>query len=49
MAVQSSNITFSREGLKYSKKKIPYFTIKIQKSVSLVLGLRGLVPWIQVK
>jgi hypothetical protein len=38
VAVQSSNLTFSREGLKYSKKKNYYFSKNIKKSGFLRTG-----------
>jgi hypothetical protein len=36
--VQSSSLTFSREGLKHSRKKIPYFSKNIKRSGSLTWG-----------
>jgi hypothetical protein len=45
VAVQSSNLMFSREGLKYSKKKNPYFNRNIKKSGFLIIGgYRGARP-----
>jgi hypothetical protein len=45
VAVQSSNLTFSREGLKHSKKKNPYFSKNIKKSGFLIMGgYRGACP-----
>jgi hypothetical protein len=44
VAVQSSNLIFSQEGLKIARGKKLYFIIKIKKSVLLVIGVRGVVP-----
>jgi hypothetical protein len=42
--VKLSNLTFSREGLKHSKKKNLYFSKNIKKSGSLTWGdIGGLV------
>jgi hypothetical protein len=41
MAVQLSNLTFSREGLKHSKKKNPNFSKNINRSGSLTRGDTG--------
>lgn len=39
ITVHSSNLTFSRHGLKYNWIKIAYFIIKIEKSAALAIGL----------
>jgi hypothetical protein len=41
MAVKSSNVTFSREGLKYNKTKNPYFSKNIKRSAPLILEDEG--------
>jgi hypothetical protein len=41
MAVQLSKLTFSREGLKHSKKKNPHFSKNIKRLGSLTWGNTG--------